>query len=356
MSHIEILSADQTSRWRDKLAQAGVSDVFFFPEYAQTFDNVDGGTPHLFVYEQGDSSLVYPFRLLPLPEAEPFEEFSGWCDITSDYGYGGPVISAPGGEAPSDFIRDAARAFDAFCAEQQVISEFCRFHPLLGNAFYPNSMYQPIFSNQTVWADLTLPEAEFLRQIRKGYRYDIRKAEKIGVEVEVCNAETCLDPFHALYIQTMRDVDADSYYFFNKAFFRDTLRLLENHAAAFLAHYQGEVIAGAFYIWGKELLHYYFSGMNRQYSHVGANKLLLYNAMMWGRKKGLKKLHLGGGVGSSDTDSLMRFKAGFSKQRAEFHVAGRIHDHEVYETLCRRTRTDPDTEPFFPAYRAMHRR
>lgn len=355
MSHTDILSADQTSRWQDQLARAGVSDVFFFPDYAQTFDNVDGGTPHLFAYQHGDCRLVYPFRLLPLPEAEPFADFPGWCDVTSDYGYGGPVISVPDGKDPSDFILSAIREFDAFCAEKQVISEFCRFHPMLGNASYL-SAYQPVFSNQTVWADLTLPENEFLRQIRKGYRYDIRKAGRSGVEVEICNAETCVDPFHALYIQTMKDVDADSYYFFNKAFFRDTIRLLDKNAAAFLAHYQGKVIAGAFYIWGDEFLHYYFSGMNRDYSHVGANKVLLYNAMMWGREKGLKRLHLGGGVGSSDTDSLMRFKAGFSKLRADFHVAGRIHHQEVYQTLCERTGIDPDQEPFFPAYRVMHRR
>jgi serine/alanine adding enzyme len=354
---IEILSAEHASLWHQWLVKAGCEDVYFFPEYALTFRAIEEGTSHLFIYEDGDKRLLYPFRLRGLPHLQQFEEFADWFDITSDYGYGGPKISVPEYDPNAqEFVRNAVCAFDQFCAEQRVVSEFCRFHSLFDNTQDVKNEYQPIFCNQTVWVDLSLPEDELWQQIRKGYRYDIRKTEKQGVEIETGNTQVYADTFYQLYLKTMEDVRAREYYFFSQAFFRNTLQLLAGHALVFLCRYQGNVIAAALYIWGKQFLHYYFACMDRKYAHIGGNKVIQYQAILWGKKQEFTKLHLGGGVGGSDTDSLMLFKSGFSPLRANFHIAKRVHNYDIYRKLCKLVDVDPDTESFFPAYRAIYRR
>lgn len=356
MGRMEIVRSSEGERWCEKLKASGVGDVYFTMEYAQTFEFIEGGVAHLFCYEAGEKRFVYPFRLRRLGDVEALAEFGDWCDIASDYGYGGPVISVPREEkgiGVRDFVRDAVEAFDEFCAGENVVSEFCRFHPLMANHAYLEREYEPVFCNQTVWIDLRVPEDEILRQMRENHRRDIRRAEKLGVRVEISEAGEQIDAFYGLYIQTMKDVGASRYFFFPIEFFRQMLARLAGRGALFCASYEGTVVASVLYVWGDRFLHYHFGGLDRAYGGLRGNKLLHFHAIRWGKRQGLERLHLGGGVGGCDTDSLMWFKGGFSSLRAEFYVARRIHNMEMYRRLCKWVDVDPALERYFPAYRAV---
>ncbi|MDM8542154.1 GNAT family N-acetyltransferase [Desulfococcaceae bacterium HSG9] len=351
---MEILSLkqneEQNDRWHKYLEKSCCEDVYFFPEYARTFTSIEKGTSHLFIYEKDGNRFIYPFRLRKIPQ---IEQFSEWFDITSDYGYGGPVISVANKTEVPNFIKDAVSSFDEYCIKQQIVSEFCRFHPLLKNAQYM-SIYKPIFCNQTVWVDLTMPEEECWKQIRKAYRRHIRQSEKKhGIEIEISDNIDNIDVFYKLYTKTMQEVGASGYYFFSNDFFRYLFKYLTGHVVMFLAHYQRKIIAASIFIYGKEFLHYHFGAMDREFSNINANKAIFYKAIKWGIERRLKKFHLGGGVGGAN--SLMHFKEGFSKFRADFHIAKRIHNHDIYQKLCIKTGVEAGKEPFFPAYRAIYR-
>ena len=68
--------------------------------------------------------VLYPFLVRPLE--------GGRCDITSAYGYGGPYGRG-----------EWRQAFAAACREHGVVSEFVRFHPLLGNHDRPAATCAP---------------------------------------------------------------------------------------------------------------------------------------------------------------------------------------------------------------------
>ena len=348
MASIEILSSKQSFYWKQRLEKTGYEDIYFYPEYASIFNSVDEGSSLIYIYEEGNNIFLYPFRFRQLAKIKKFAEFSEWADITSDYGFGGPLVTMTGEIENKKFIKNAVHAFDDYCKDNKIVSEFCRFHPLLENTSYLKDEYNPIFCNQTVWVDLTLSEEELWHQMRRNHRQDIRRAEDLGIEVEISDLPNAADSFHKIYIQTMQDVGADSYYFFNEDFFQRTIKYLNDHAVIFLARYQNKIISGVLYIWGNNFSHAHFSAMDREFSYLRPNKLLHYRAILWSKKKGLKKLHLGGGTGGSDTDSLMHFKSGFSKLRAEFYIAKRIHNPKIYNNLCQLVNVNPDTEPFFP--------
>ena len=80
--------------------------------------------------------------------------------------------------------------------------------------------------------------------------------------------------------------------------------------------------------------YYHFSGSDDTFDDLGQNNLLMSEVMLWAKRQGFSRYHLGGGVSSSQEDSLLRFKSGFSGQRAILYTYGRIHHQSTYEYLC----------------------
>lgn len=79
----------------------------------------------------------------------------------------------------------------------------------------------------------------------------------------------------------------------------------------------------------------------------------------WGKERGNKVLHLGGGVGSAK-DSLYEFKAGFSKQSHSFITLSLVIDEKQYRYLVNLRAKglsllaeDLLQSNFFPAYRYL---
>ncbi|MFZ8281143.1 hypothetical protein ACO1KQ_14480, partial [Staphylococcus aureus] len=81
----------------------------------------------MYVHTDGGGRLLYPFRLRPITHVGAEAARPGICDIETVYGYTGPLAN---GAAP-DFLERAWRGFAQWVRDQGVVSEFCRFHPLL---------------------------------------------------------------------------------------------------------------------------------------------------------------------------------------------------------------------------------
>jgi hypothetical protein len=65
---------------------------------------------------------------------------------------------------------------------------------------------------------------------------------------------------------------------------------------------------------------------------------------------GIKKIALGGGVGSS-ADPLFAFKKGFSPITKPFYVTRKVLNERRYRELCAWRGVAPRQDGFFPAYR-----
>jgi hypothetical protein len=87
--------------------------------------------------------------------------------------------------------------------------------------------------------------------------------------------------------------------------------------------------------------------------------LLIHSVATWADSRGDRVVHLGGGVGGSDDDSLFAFKAGFSRLRHAYMTLRLVVDAARYDELTheRAERTGRSAEElmrsrFFPAYRS----
>src|SRR5690606_4841118 len=132
---------------------------------------------------------------------------------------------------------------------------------------------------------------------------------------------------------TMDRVNASSYYYFSREYFHRFVNNKAFETRLLVSKHQGKIIAGAIFTITKKIMQYHLAGTISEYITLTPMKLILDEARLLGDQLGVEHLHLGGGVGGSDDDTLFRFKSGFSKNFKQFYVWKYIVNEEKYNQL-----------------------
>jgi serine/alanine adding enzyme len=325
MSLQELEAAD----WDALLSDLGLTDVYLGSAYVESASLLDSGRP---VFLQLDGVAF----------AAILREIAGdrALDVTTPYGYGGPVAHGP----------DASRFWDpyeAWCAERDVVTSFFRFHPLYANHRYagPRVLLEAL-AGTVAWR---LGVDDLFGVMHRSHRNKCRKAERAGVAVTVALEPADLIEFTALYEQTMRRLQAADFYFFQAEYWQALASTLRSSLIRFDARLEGDLLASAICLASKPWLHYHLGATTERARQVGASNLLLYEAGRWAKDNGFELFHLGGGVGGRD-DSLLGFKRGFDPGGLrECWIGKAVHNEEAYRALTGGARLK--LEGFFPAYR-----
>jgi serine/alanine adding enzyme len=332
-------------RWYETLQRTGMPDVYLTPEYAAPFDFVSEGQSEAFVYEDSGEVFLFPYRR----RAIPVPGFEGLSDMTSEYGYGGPASSTNDPE----FLRLAYAGMDEVARERRIVTEFCRYHSLLGNHAIGQIGRNPIYVGETVCVNTAVPFDEILADASKNARRDYRRGLRMGVSVRVGSSDRDIEQFVDVYTKSMKRAQASAFYYFPGEFFQRAFQALPSRSILLMAEFEGRVLSAAMFLYDCAALHYHFSGTDREDPASGktcAAVVVLFEALRFAQENGIGRVHLGGGVGSQ-ADALFRFKARFSSLRRQFHVSKHVFDPGVYAEICTAARVDPDTD-YFPAYRA----
>jgi len=348
----ELLSyEDQIDRkkWFDLYQSFRDVDIFYYPEYAKLFEIHGDGEAFLFVYYQSSKDIViYPFLKRSLRQISWLKDIEhNLYDITSPYGYGGYL--------PSSSIIDMEKFFTCFhnyCKDNNIISEFVRFHPILENVRYVSKNIKIKHCNETIYIDLKDEMKNIWHNMAPRCRNSIRKAINNDIKIIFDENFSKIDMFYKLYKETMTRLIADDYYFFSKNWFHSLVNLLKNKVALVHAEYQGKIISSAIFIYDKYIINYFLTGSLFETRHLSANNLILYEVSLWAKKMGIRFLHLGGGYRAND--SLFHFKKSFSPLRTNYFVGGVIHNPEYYNYICNlkyEQEEDKNHINYFPLYR-----
>ena len=128
----------------------------------------------------------------------------------------------------------------------------------------------------------------------------------------------------------MRVINTKDYYLFNEKYFINTFESLGSSAILFEAiNSQKKVECVAIIIIYGIYAHYHLSG-RIQGSDNSINNFILDEAVKYAIKKSTKYFHFGGGNTSHFDDSLLKFKASFSKDRGDFYIGKKIHNEKIY--------------------------
>ena len=293
------------------------------------------GTPILFRVSGQGGGLIVPLLSREI-------HGTSYKDLTSVYGYPSPLIY---GEVESAEIMGLWEKLICFLREKGYVSLFSRLHPLLT----PEPLQENIgnFCGKIVFINLRLSEKQQLSNYRKRCLTGIRSLERRNVLCCYDKVESCLQDFIKNYEATMRIVKAEDKYFFSKKYYFNLLEAKNFDARIYFCKYEKHVVCSGLFVFCNDFVQYHLGGTNPEFYKLSPTKLMFEKVRRDAVAEGKKYFILGGGLGSLE-DSLFKFKAGFSKLTADFHVTKLILHQEIYEELSSGI---PGISDFFPAYR-----
>lgn len=343
---ITVYTVEKEKQWDAIVCSFAEYDTYWLNGYVKAFRLHGDGEPMLLYYEDPDVRGINVVMKRDIAKDSRFEgriPEGKYFDFSTPYGYGGWIIE---GTEPDSLFS----AYLDWLAENSIICEFVRFHPMLQNQQACKSLYEVIRLGEVVHMDLSSPEVIW-ENITSKNRNVIRKAVKNGVKIYNGRFPEIYKTFRTIYNGTMNKDNAEEYYYFGEKFYESLLEDLPENAQVFFAQKDENVIAASIILSANHRMNYHLSGSLHKYSHLAPTNLLLYKAALWGCMNGYKTLYLGGGVGSEE-DGLMKFKRSFYKGNLRhFHIGRRIFDQNAYEYLLA-VRGENVQSGYFPLYRA----
>lgn len=354
MSNFTVLDSSRAEEWETYLNQMYVKDIYYSVAFFRLFENEEHQQAEMFVFSEGDQLILYPYLLRSishLPVVVQMGLEGDWYDISTPYGYGGPISSLPPGAERTKLYQKFSEVFTVYCREKRIMTEFVRFHPFIENAAESQQGLITEWNRNTAYIDLTVgSESALIQNYGSNHKRNIRKMNSSPFTIRKTELKNHIDDFHELYYGTLNDLQADSFYYFPKIFIEDTSRLLEGRVELFEARVGEKTVAASIVLHERPWMHYHLCGWDREYLQWSPTKLLIHAAAVWGMKNGFERFHLGGGY--TGNDQLFQFKHRFATQLEplDYYLGKRIFFPELYDrmvSLC----GDKASEQYFPLYR-----
>lgn len=331
MAHLE--TTDDSSTWSGWLADAGLDDVYYAPEYASIWAREEGGRFCGIRYQSRAGRVLYPVLLVPL---DRLPGGSGLFEARTPYDFGGPRGDGFDLQMLQAEFRDAViRWFRA----RGVVSEFARLHPLANAGWPPDATLHA--ENYVV--DLRRPYEDIFESQHRRHRRAVRGFVRRSAEpLVVDGTRQDAAAFFSMYIDTMRRIGAGVEYHFSE----DTigsLVALEEMKIIRAVSAENTVGMALFLQSGHDL--FYYLGASADERPPGANNAIFDAAIRHAQSHQLRMLHLGGGG-----ESLRAFKGQLGTGTVPYRLLKRIIDPTRYAAVAEACEVSSSEQ--FPAFRA----
>lgn len=178
-----------------------------------------------------------------------------------------------------------------------------------------------LFTPTSFQIDLTKNEDSLLDNFNSKTRYNIRYADRKGVEIVEDNTETAFETYLSLMRET---VERQGFYAHTEKYHRLMWKYLHTNmvtkkikpiARLLTATYRKEIITTwIVFVW-KDYLYYPYGASTNKYKNVQANSAMMWGAIKYGRENKLKTFDL---WGREEGKGFTKFKEGFNPQVVEF--------------------------------------
>jgi hypothetical protein len=330
------------NKWSDILNKSLQYDFYHTQAYHQLEKK---NRPVLFLAVFNNDFIALPLIIRKIPNSTYF-------DCTSAYGYCGPVSNLDFELIPNEYFSIFQEKLTNYFKQYNIITAFSRLHPLISSGAFFKDFGIVKDINKTVAVDLRISLEAQKKQYRKSNKSELNQLRIKGFEIVEAKSKEDIDAFIAIYHETMSRVDADEAYFFNHQYFYNFFKNNSFETKLLLAKKENEIAAGAIFTIANKLMQYHLAGTTQAFIKETPMKLILDEARLLGNELGLDFLHLGGGVGGSDDDSLFRFKKGFSDFLCMYQIWQMIIDEEKYDDLIQKLNADRQSN-YFPLYRSV---
>ena len=334
-----LISIQQSAEWI-ACVRAAVNYDFYHTWHYHALEK--SGEPILFVYqEQG------VFIALPLLKREINN--SGLFDLTSVYGYSGPISNLKFKDISDQFLENFKRSFLEFMKVEGYICLFSRLNPFIDQKVLIEKIGGLADNGKTVYIDLSVSIEEQRASYEKRLGRQIRQLRKMPYHIKEAGTDHEIRLFTAMYTENMLRLGAGKRYFYEEKYFMELLKSNREECKLIVIYDGEEMICGAVIMCAGNVIRNHLSATASAYVHYSPSKLLTDEISVIGRRLGKQYFHLGGGVEGKE-DSLFRFKYSFSRLLLEDNTWRFVSDHLVYNDLVKE-RNDSRNVNYFPLYR-----
>ncbi len=197
--------------------------------------------------------------------------------------------------------------------------------------------------------DITVPEDDLLHNLRKGTRYELKQAWKLGIKVTSTTDPAAINGFYELQLLTAQ---RHGFVPYTKAYLQEQFRVFAAAGKALLysAHTtDGQPIAQAFVIFYNQEAAYHYGASTDLARTVPGAYVMQWAAIQEAKRRGLRRYNFWGVVEPGQTKhrfyGVSVFKRGFRGEDVEYlHARDLVLNWPRYllnlfvETIRRRTR------------------
>lgn len=315
-------------------------DVYFtdaFTELGSHYEK-DKSTRVTVLYQDDAGSVTLPCLIREIPRSD-------LRDITTPYGYGGPVVVG------DPHINQFLHCFSEWAVAEDIVTAFIRFDPVSRNhtkfseisTFVSNVVLVQVGSNIDVLGNLS-----------PRYRKQYRRAQRAGLETSIHSdvSQGMLSEFREHYESSMRRVNAREQYYFSDSFWETVFSRQHELGVTISRTVMGsELHATGLRLAGARNAYNFLSATSNEGRHTHATEFDKINFCLQAQKDGKEIVNFGGGVGGAG-DSLFEHKRRFapSAELSEFYIGKLVFVPEAYANLAGRPFT---AQGGFPSYRFM---
>jgi hypothetical protein len=329
--------------WDSYINKSLLHDVFHSWTYHSL--NTDG-EPLLFIYQEDDIFIA-------LPVVKRKIEGTDFYDMTSVYGYCGPISNVDTAEISRNTLANFKIAFRRFMDEENAVCIFSRLHPFINQRHLLENIGGVVENGTTLYIDLSSSIEDQRSGYDKRLSRQVRQMRQKGYVIKEAADISEIRAFMDIYHKNMDRLHATSQYYFDEKYFTSILKL-EGFDNKLLLIYDGPTLTcGAIVLQSDTIIRNHLSATAADYLNESPSKLLTDEISVVGRKFGKKIFHLGGGV-SGKEDSLFEFKKRFSNLQVKDHVWRYINNPEAYNMIVAKAGSNIDMQSnYFPLYRQI---
>ena len=325
-----VLSLNQNDLWNEylNLLPPEQQDIYYTPNYYSLYQNLGDGLARCFVFQSGDNIALYPFLINSVNELG-YELDKNYYDIQGVYGYNGVVAST----CNREFIDMFYKAFNSYCADNNIIAEFTRFHPCIQNHIFSQKYSNVIFNRKTVYIDLKQSIDQIINSYKKNTKQEFKRANnKYKMEVGIFkNDLKILDMFVDMYNYSMDRLSAVPYLYFNYKYFRDLMKM--NNSFMCMVFYRKKPIAATLNLVHNLYLQGHLACSLTEFRHLNPNSLAYTETLKYGKTVGCKYYNLGGGRTEDSDDTLFKYKNNFSNTTFDYFIGKNIYNKKIYDAV-----------------------
>ncbi len=212
-------------------------------------------------------------------------------------------------------------------------SEFKIQNLIHNSKFIILNSFHPLFTKYTFILDLTKSEEELLKNMHSKTRYNIKVAQKHGVEIVEDNSDKAFEEYLRLTKETTK---RQGFYTHTENYHRLMWQTLNdkssiiNHksndklnAHLFLAKYNGQPLVAWILFVYNDTFYYPYGASSSEHRETMASNLLMWEAIKFGKKLGLKNFDMWGALDQNPNPKdpwygFHRFKQGYGPEHVEF--------------------------------------